>query len=83
MKILYFAWIRERIGKDLETLALPEGVATAADLRAWLSERDEGYQAALGGGEDLKVAVNQTIVPWTHPVSEGDEVAFFPPMTGG
>ena len=83
MKILYFAWVRERVGKDSEDIDLPENITTVSALIDWLINKDEGYRAALDNRKNLKVAVNQTLVKWDHPVKDNDEVAFFPPMTGG
>jgi molybdopterin converting factor subunit 1 len=83
LHILYFAWLRERIGKSEETLALPEGVSTVAGLTAWLRARSPGHEAALSGGRTLRCAVNQDFAGPEAPVRPGDEVAFFPPVTGG
>lgn len=83
MKILYFAWVREQVGKDSENIELPGGINTVSALTDWLTGQDEGYKAALGNRKNLKVAVNQTIVGWDHSLEGSDEVAFFPPMTGG
>jgi len=83
MKLLYFAWLRQRIGRSAEDLALPPEVHTVAELVAWLKARGPGYAHAF---EDLRVvraAVNQDYVGLDHPVKDGDEVAFFPPVTGG
>lgn len=83
IELLYFAWVRERIGKDGERLELPVGVATVAALLDWLEARGETYRAALGERERLRVAVNQAFAPLDAPVRDGDEVAIFPPVTGG
>ena len=83
MKVLYFAWIRERVGKAAEDLAPPSAVDSPARLAEWLCARGENYAAALAKRDGIKVAVNQAYVPWDHPLEAGDEVAFFPPVTGG
>lgn len=83
MKILYFAWIRQRIGKSADELSVPEEVATVSDLIDWLQSRGAGYAAAFADRDALRMAVNQEHVDAAHPVSNGDEVAFFPPVTGG
>lgn len=83
IELLYFAWVRERIGKDGERIELPAGAATVAGLLDALRTRGEGYAAAFGERDRLRVAVNQTFAPLDAPVRAGDEVAIFPPVTGG
>ena len=83
MKLRYFAWIRARIGTAEEEIALPEGVADVAGMIAWLKGRGPGYAAALADPAVVKVAVNQEYVGRDHPLADGDEVALFPPVTGG
>ena len=83
MKMLYFAWIRAKIGVTEESVAPPAAVATVSDLLDWLAARGENYQAALKERKVVKVAVNQEYVGPDHPVKMGDEVALFPPVTGG
>lgn len=83
MKLLYFSWVRERIGRDEETLAPPPGVATVGALLDWLAARGPGYAAALADRSAIRVAVNQDYAEASHPVARGDEVALFPPVTGG
>lgn len=80
--VLYFAALKEALGASSESLALPAGVATVADLRAHLAARGEAW-AQLASFKNLRCAVNQDMVPLTAAVKEGDEVAFFPPVTGG
>ncbi len=82
LRLLYFAWLRERVGVSEETLALPEGVATVGDLTAWLRARGPGYAAAFASPV-VRCAVNQDFATAEAPVAPGDEVAFFPPVTGG
>ena len=83
IELLYFAWVRERIGLDGERVALPEDIDTVGELLDWLERRGDGYAAALGERERLRVAVNQAFVPVGAAVCAGDEVAIFPPVTGG
>ncbi len=83
MKVLYFAWLRLRTGVGEEELALPQGVGTVAELVDWLKTRGPGYAKAFQEMGAVRVAVNQEYVPFDHPLAEGDEVAFFPPVTGG
>ena len=83
MKILYFAWLRERLNKGEETLDLPAGVATAADLLDWLSARDEAAALAFADRSVIKVAVDEEIVPLETGIGAAATVAIFPPMTGG
>ncbi len=80
--VLYFAALKEALGASSESLTLPAGVATVADLRAHLAARGEAW-AQLASFKNLRCAVNQDMVPLTAAVKEGDEVAFFPPVTGG
>lgn len=82
VKILYFASLREALGCAEETLALPASVATVGALRAHLAARGERW-TALGEGRNVRAAVNQRMVAAEAPVAAGDEVAFFPPVTGG
>ncbi len=83
MKILYFAWMRQRIGTATEELELPDGVATVGELVDWLSARGPGHAKAFERREAIRAAVNQEYVRFDHPVATSDEVAFFPPVTGG
>ncbi len=83
MKILYFAWLREKAGVAEEELTLPDGVTTVGALVEWLKERSPGHAEAFADGAMVKAAVNQEHVGPDHPVAAADEVAFFPPVTGG
>jgi molybdopterin synthase sulfur carrier subunit len=83
MKLVYFAWVRERIGKGSETIDKPGSVVTVADLLAWLAERGEGYAAALAHPEVIRVAIDHEHVEHDTPLPEDGEIALFPPMTGG
>lgn len=80
IQILYFASLKEALGLSVETLALPASVRTLGELRDW---RVAEGRVALASCKNLRAAVNQEMVPLTHPVADGDEVAFFPPVTGG
>lgn len=83
MRILYFAWLRERMGRSEEELRLPQGVATVGALAAWLRARDAAGAAAFAEAAVVRAAVNQEFAQPDTPVTDGDEVAFFPPVTGG
>ena len=83
IQILYFARLRELLGTERETIELPPGVTTVADLVAHLRRRGPPWSQALGEGERVMIAVNQALAQPQAQVKEGDEVALFPPVTGG
>lgn len=83
MKLLYFAWLREKVGMADEQVPLPAGVTTVAGLLDWLDGRGGGHAAALRDRSAVRVAVNQEYVGPDAAVADGDEVALFPPVTGG
>ena len=83
MEVLYFAWVRDRVGTAREYVDPPESVRTVGELAHWLAARSDGHAAAFRDRELLRAAVNQEHVPFGHPVVPDDEIAFFPPMTGG
>lgn len=83
MKLLYFAWVRERVGTGEETLDLPADVTTAGALKTWLAARDEGYAYAFEDPAIIRVALDKTLVNDDDPLAGANEAAFFPPMTGG
>jgi molybdopterin synthase sulfur carrier subunit len=83
LTVLWFAWLRERTGTAEERLSAPPHVATVGDLIAWLSERSPGHAAALENRHTVRCAVNQDFAGADTPVRARDEVAFFPPVTGG
>lgn len=83
MKILYFAWVREKIGKSQEDVDLPSSVSTIADLINWLETKGPEYQAAFENKETINSAINQTHVDHSTALNNATEVAFFPPVTGG
>lgn len=82
-KLVYFAWVRERIGKPEEDVALPAGVETVADLLLWLKSRGDEYQTALRHPEVIRVAINHEHVDHAASIAGAGEIALFPPMTGG
>lgn len=83
MRLLYFAWLRTRIGTAEETLDPPGSVATVAELIEWLKARGPNYAEALKNEKLVRVAINRKYVGFDHKVKPGDEIAFFPPVTGG
>lgn len=83
MKVLYFAWLRQRIGVAAEEFDLPAEVKTVDDLMTWLGAKGPGYAKGFAQRETLRAAVNYEYVPFEHKISNTDEVAFFPPVTGG
>ena len=83
MKLLYFAWVRERIGKAEEQIEPPAGVGTVGELMAWLAERDEQYAYAFENRNVIRAAVDRSHVRADAPITGASEIAFFPPMTGG
>lgn len=83
MKLLYFAWVRQKIGKGEEDIARPANVATVRDLAAHLCALGPGYADALADLSRLRAALNQEHVVFDALIDDGDEVAFFPPVTGG
>lgn len=83
MKVLYFAWLRQKAGVGEEEVSPPPEVKDVSGLIAWLKQRGPGHAEALADLAVVRVAVNQDYVPLDHPVKPGDEVAFFPPVTGG
>ena len=83
MRILYFAWLRTKIGLAEERVAPPAEVTDVASLLRWLKGRGPGYAAALQDLSVVRVAVNQDYVKPSHRLNPDDEVALFPPVTGG
>lgn len=83
MKLLYFAWVRQKLGKSEEDFALPFDIKTVSDLLAHLRARGGAYSDAFADGNALRAAVNLDYVKFDAAVSDADEVAFFPPVTGG
>ena len=83
MKVLYFAWVRERIGKADEELDPPAGIATVADLMRWLAGRGEEYSYAFENPKVIRAAIDRVHVRPETKLGAAREIAFFPPMTGG
>lgn len=83
MRLLYFAWLKTTTGHADEEVALPEGVSNVEGLIAWQRSRGGGYAEAFADDRTIRVAVNQEYAQPADPVAAGDEVAFFPPVTGG
>jgi len=83
VKLVYFAWVRERIGKGEEVVEPPAGVATIADLMSWLAGRGEEYALAFENPKVIRAAINRAHVKASTPIAGANEIAFFPPMTGG
>ena len=83
MKVKYFAWVRERIGKAEETLEPPADVRTVNDLIGWLSARGEEYAYAFENAKVIRAAIDKTHVKPDAAIAGAREIAFFPPMTGG
>ena len=83
MKAVYFAWVRERIGKAEEEIAPPRDVRTAGELLAWLARRGETYAHAFENPKIIRIALDRTHVRHDALIADAREIAFFPPMTGG
>ncbi len=83
MKAVYFAWVRERIGKADEEIAPPADVATVGDLIGWLTRRGEEYAYAFERPQAIRAAIDHVHVKHDTKIAGAREIAFFPPMTGG
>lgn len=83
LQVLYFAALRERIGHASEALEVPADVATVGELRTWLAARGEPWGSAFDQTRRLRAAVNQAMAHDDTSLTDGAEVAFFPPVTGG
>lgn len=83
VNLVYFSWVRERIGKGEETLELPADVVTIADLLAYLKTLGAEYEAALEHENVIRAAIDREHVTHGEPVAGAREIALFPPMTGG
>jgi sulfur-carrier protein len=83
MKLKYFAWVRERIGKSEETIEPPPGIKTVEELIAWLAGRGETYAHAFETPRVIRAAIDHTHVKQDAAIAGAREIAFFPPMTGG
>ena len=83
VRLLYFAWVRERIGRAEEVVSVPEGIATVAELMDWLRHRGPEFAAAFADPKVIRAAIDQAHVKPGAPIAGAREIAFFPPMTGG
>jgi molybdopterin synthase sulfur carrier subunit len=83
MKILYFAWVREKVGRGAEEVELPADLATVADVVGWLKTRGPEFDAAFARPELVRAAVDKIHVQRSAAVAGAREIAFFPPVTGG
>jgi sulfur-carrier protein len=83
VRILYFAWVRERVGKAEETVEPPAAVATVGDLMGWLAGRGEEYAHAFDNPKVIRAAIDRAHVKANTVIAGAREIAFFPPMTGG
>ena len=83
MKVKYFAWVRERVGKAEETLEPPASVRTVEDLIGWLARRGESYAHAFEAPRVIRAAIDHAHVKPDTTIAGAREIAFFPPMTGG
>ena len=83
VKVVFFAALREQLGTSAEELELPAGVGTVGALKNYLMERGGAYGKAFGGKALIRIAVNQDMAQPTARIKAGDEIAFFPPVTGG
>jgi molybdopterin synthase sulfur carrier subunit len=83
LKLRYFAWVRERVGKPEEEVEPPAAIATVADLMGWLALRGEEYAHAFENPKVIRAAIDHTHVKTDATIAGAREIAFFPPMTGG
>ena len=83
VRILYFAWVREKVGRAEELLDVPAGIATIADLVGHLKQRGPEYAEAFARADVVRAAIDQTHVRPTAPIAGAREIAFVPPVTGG
>lgn len=83
MKVLYFAWLRERLNRASDEVSPPESVVTLADLVAWLRANDEALDMAMENPSIFKLSRDARIVPWDTPIAGASTIAILPPMTGG
>ena len=83
MIIKYFSWIREHVGKSEEEIELPHNIKTIDDLIKYLANLNDNYKSAFANKEIIKIAVNKSYSDITTQISNEDEIAFFPPVTGG
>jgi len=83
VKLLYFAWVREKAGRSEEEVDLPAETQTISDVIAWLKTRGPEFESAFERGDIIRAAIDQTHVKHDTPIAGAREIAFFPPVTGG
>jgi molybdopterin synthase sulfur carrier subunit len=83
MRLLYFAWVKEKVGKGSEDIALPPGIATVGELIAWLKTRGPEFENAFAREEVIRAAIDRSHARHDAPIGGAREIAFFPPVTGG
>lgn len=83
MKVLYFAWLRERLNRGEDNFDVPETIETVSDLMAWMSENDEATELAFSDPRLIRVAIDEELVDHDTKIEGAQTIAFFPPMTGG
>jgi sulfur-carrier protein len=83
VKVRYFAWVRERVGKAEEDIELPANIVTVGELMTWLARRGEEYAYAFDNPKVIRAAIDKTHVRADARIAGAGEIAFFPPMTGG
>ena len=83
MKILYFSWIKDKIGKSHEDIQIKDNIKTIDDLIAYLKKSNESYEKVFKDTSSIKVSINMETANFKDQINNNDEVAYFPPMTGG
>ena len=83
MRLLYFAWVKEKVGRASEEVAIPENVATVAELITWLKSRGPEFANAFEREQVIRAAIDQSHVRHDAQIGAAREIAFFPPVTGG
>ena len=83
MNILYFSWIKDKLGKSKENITLDENICSVAELINYLKNKDETYKEVFNDISSIRVSINMEIANIEDPIHINDEIAFFPPMTGG
>ena len=83
MKVYYFAWVRDKIGLESEEFDLPTHIKTAGEFIEWFKSRGDAYAEVISASNTVKMAVNHEYAGPKHPIMNDDEVALFPPVTGG
>ena len=83
MNILYFSWIKDKLDKTKENITIDENISSVAELIAFLKSKDETYKEVFKDISSIRVSINMETANMEDPISNNDEIAFFPPMTGG